>query len=108
MEKRTLILLITILILGFIISCDGVFLPRNDVQPFEYVYDLNEDLDRYLNNLNDNYKYFPQTGETYNENEFRRATHAYFYFFARLEFFESISQFINRADTVKSTYFRIY
>ena len=48
MEKRTLILLITILILGFIISCDGVFLPRNDVQPFEYVYDFNNSLDDYL------------------------------------------------------------
>ena len=74
MEKRTLILLITILILGFIISCDGVFLPRNDVQPFEYVYDFNEDLDDYLKDLNNNYSFFPQTGKTYNENEFRKAT----------------------------------
>ena len=57
MEKRTLILLITILILGFIISCDGVFLPRNDVQPFEYVYDFNEDLDDYLKDLNNNYSF---------------------------------------------------
>ena len=74
MEKRTLILLITILILGFIISCDGVFLPRNDVQPFEYVYDFNDSLDDYLKDLNNNYSFFPQTGKTYNENEFRKAT----------------------------------
>ena len=57
MEKRTLILLITILILGFIISCDGVFLPRNDVQPFEYVYDFNDSLDDYLKDLNNNCNY---------------------------------------------------
>ena len=74
MEKRTLILLITILILGFIISCDGVFLPRNGVQPFEYVYDFNDSLDDYLKDLNNNYSFFPQTEETYNENEFRKAT----------------------------------
>ena len=74
MEKRTLILSITILILGFIISCDGVFLPRNDAQPFEYVYDFNEDLDDYLKDLNNNYSFFPQTGKTYNENEFREVT----------------------------------
>ena len=74
MEKRTLILLITILILGFIISCEGVFLPRNDVQPFEYVYDFNDSLDDYLKDLNNNYSFFPQTGKTYNENEFRKAT----------------------------------
>ena len=74
MEKRTLILSITILILGFIISCDGVFLPRNDVQPFEYVYDFNDSLGDYLKDLNNNYSFFPQTGGTYNENEFREAT----------------------------------
>ena len=74
MEKRTLILLITLLILGFIISCDGVFLPRNGVQPFEYVYDFNDSLDDYLKDLNNNYSFFPQTGKTYNENEFRKAT----------------------------------
>ena len=70
MKKRTLILFITILILGFFISCNGVYLPSNDVQPFEYVLDFNEDLDLYLKDLNSNYSYFPQTGKTYNESEF--------------------------------------
>ena len=74
MKKRTLILFITILILGFFISCNGVSLPSNDVQLFEYIPDFNEDLDHYLKDLNYNYSYFPQTGKTYNENEFREAT----------------------------------
>lgn len=74
MKKRTLILFITIMILGFFISCNGVSLPSNDVQLFEYIPDFNEDLDHYLKDLNSNYSYFPQTGKTYNENEFREAT----------------------------------
>ena len=74
MKKRTLILLITILILGFIISCDDVPLPNNGgVQTFDYTPEFYSDLDQYLKDLNDNYSYFPKTG-TYDENEFRKVT----------------------------------
>ncbi len=74
MKKRTLILLMTILILGFIISCDDVPLPNNGgVQTFDYTPEFYSDLDHYLKDLNDNYSYFPKTG-TYNENEFREST----------------------------------
>ena len=75
MKKRTLILLITILILGFIISCDSVVsMPRNDDQSFYYSYDFVCTLDDYLRDLSENYSYFPQTGKTYNEIEFRKVT----------------------------------
>ena len=74
MKKRTLILLMTILILGFIISCDDVPLPNNGgVQTFDYTPEFYSDLDHYLKDLNDNYSYFPKTG-TYDENEFRKVT----------------------------------
>lgn len=74
MKKRTLILLMTILILGFIISCDDVHLPNNGgVQTFDYTPEFYSDLDHYLKDLNDNYSYFPKTG-TYDENEFRKVT----------------------------------
>lgn len=73
MKKRTLILFITILILGFIISCDGETLPSNDVPVFDYIPDFNGELDLYLKDLNENYEYFPQEG-TYTENTFREAT----------------------------------
>ena len=74
MKKRTLILLMTILILGFIISCDDVPLPNNGgVQTFDYTPEFYSDLDHYLKDLNDNYSYFPKTG-TYDENEFREVT----------------------------------
>ena len=74
MKKRTLILLMTILILGFIISCDDVPLPNNGgVQTFDYTPEFYSDLDHYLKDLNDNYSYFPKTG-TYDENEFREST----------------------------------
>ena len=74
MKKRTLILLMTILILGFIISCDDVPLPNNGgVQTFDYTPEFYSDLDHYLKDLNDNYSYFPKTG-TYDENEFRKST----------------------------------
>ena len=74
MKKRTLILLMTILILGFIISCDDVPLPNNGgVQTFDYTPEFYSDLDQYLKDLNDNYSYFPKTG-TYYENEFRKVT----------------------------------
>ena len=74
MKKRTLILLMTILILGFIISCDDVPLPNNGgVQTFDYTPEFYSDLDQYLKDLNDNYRYFPKTG-TYDENEFRKVT----------------------------------
>ena len=74
MEKITLILLMTILILGFIISCDDVPLPNNGgVQTFDYTPEFYSDLDHYLKDLNDNYRYFPKTG-TYDENEFRKST----------------------------------
>ena len=74
MKKRTLILLMTILILGFIISCDDVPLPNNGgVQTFDYTPEFYSDLDHYLKDLNDNYSYFPKTG-TYYENEFRKVT----------------------------------
>ena len=74
MKKRTLILLMTILILGFIISCDDVPLPNNGgVQTFDYTPEFYSDLDYYLKDLNDNYSYFPKTG-TYDENEFRKVT----------------------------------
>lgn len=74
MEKITLILLMTILILGFIISCDDVPLPNNGgVQTFDYTPEFYSDLDHYLKDLNDNYSYFPKTG-TYDENEFREST----------------------------------
>ena len=74
MKKRTLILLMTILILGFIISCDDVPLPNNgSVQTFDYTPEFYSDLDQYLKDLNDNYSYFPKTG-TYYENEFRKVT----------------------------------
>ena len=74
MEKVTLILLMTILILGFIISCDDVPLPINGgVQTFDYTPEFYSDLDQYLKDLNDNYSYFPKTG-TYYENEFRKVT----------------------------------
>lgn len=63
----------TILILGFIISCDDVPLPNNGVQTFEFLPDFYSDLDQYLKDLNDNYRYFPKTG-TYDENEFRKVT----------------------------------
>ena len=49
MKKRTLILLMTILILGFIISCDDVPLPNNGgVQTFDYTPEFYSDLDQYL------------------------------------------------------------
>ena len=74
MKKRTLILLMTILILGFIISCDDVPLSNNGgVQTFDYTPEFYSDLDHYLKDLNDNYSYFPKTG-TYDENEFRKST----------------------------------
>ena len=74
MKKRTLILLMTILILGFIISCDDVPLPNNGgVQTFDYTPEFYSDLDHYLKDLNDNYSYFPKTG-TYDENELRKVT----------------------------------
>ena len=74
MKKRTLILLMTILILGFIISCDDVPLPNNGgVQTFDYTPEFYSDLDHYLKDLYDNYSYFPKTG-TYDENEFRKVT----------------------------------
>ena len=74
MKMRTLILLMTILILGFIISCDDVPLPNNGgVQTFDYTPEFYSDLDQYLKDLNDNYSYFPKTG-TYDENEFRKVT----------------------------------
>ena len=74
MKKRTPILLMTILILGFIISCDDVPLPNNGgVQTFDYTPEFYSDLDHYLKDLNDNYSYFPKTG-TYDENEFREVT----------------------------------
>ena len=74
MKKRTLILLMTILILGFIISCDDVPLPNNGgVQTFDYTPEFYSDLDHYLKDLNDNYRYFPKTG-TYDENVFRKVT----------------------------------
>ena len=74
MKKRTLILLMTILILGFIISCDDVPLPNNGgVQTFDYTPEFYSDLDHYLKDLNDNYSHFPKTG-TYDENEFRKVT----------------------------------
>ena len=74
MKKRILILLMTILILGFIISCDDVPLPNNGgVQTFDYTPEFYSDLDHYLKDLNDKYSYFPKTG-TYDENEFREST----------------------------------
>ena len=74
MKKITLILLLSVFILGFIISCDDVPLPNNGgVQTFDYTPEFYSDLDQYLKDLNDNYSYFPKTG-TYDENEFREVT----------------------------------
>lgn len=68
MKKRTLILLITILTLGFIISCnDGVSLPNNNWPNFEFLPDTSVTLDSYLKDLNKIYDSFSKLEGTYDE-----------------------------------------
>lgn len=68
MKKRALILLITILTLGFIISCnDGVSLPNNNWPNFEFLPDTSETLDSYLKDLNKIYDSFSKLEGTYDE-----------------------------------------
>ena len=68
MKKRTLILLITILTLCFIISCNyGVSLPNNNWPNFEFLPDTSETLDSYLKDLNKIYDSFSKLEGTYDE-----------------------------------------